>query len=71
MLAMALEARGVGALIEPMMEIQYCDAAPDLAGVQAVLFTSANGVRALAHATAERGVPRTRGRRRDRGVRAA
>ena len=56
MLAMALEARGVGALIEPMMEIQYCDAAPDLAGVQAVLFTSANGVRALAHATAERGV---------------
>ena len=57
-LASALAARGVGALIEPLIEI-HCraSAAPDLAGVQALLCTSANGVRALARASGERGVP--------------
>ena len=56
-LAAALAARGVGALIEPMMQIHFCDATIDLTGVQAVLCTSANGVRALARATTERAVP--------------
>jgi uroporphyrinogen-III synthase len=58
MLASALAARGIGVVIEPMMEVHYCPAAgPDLAGVQALLCTSANGVRALARASGERGVP--------------
>ena len=56
-LAAALTARGVGALIEPLMEIRFRAAAIDLQGIQAVLCTSANGVRALARATGERGVP--------------
>ena len=57
-LAAALAARGVGAVIEPMMEVHYCVAAPlELASVQAILCTSANGVRALAQATSERGLP--------------
>ena len=56
-LAAALMERGVDALIEPMMEVHFrADAAPDLRGVQAVLCTSANGVRALARTTDERGV---------------
>jgi uroporphyrinogen-III synthase len=57
-LAAALAARGVGALIEPLMQVHYRDAAAlDLAGVQAVLCTSANGVRALARASGERRLP--------------
>src|SRR5438445_12540972 len=56
-LAAALAARGVGAVIEPLMQIHYRTAAAlDLAGVQAVLCTSANGVRALARANGERGI---------------
>jgi len=57
-LAAALAARGVGAVIEPLIEIGY-RAAPrlDLIGVQAVLCTSGNGVRALARATGERHLP--------------
>jgi uroporphyrinogen-III synthase len=57
-LAVALASRGVGALIEPLMDIHF--RAPhgfDLGGVQAVLCTSANGVRALALATNDRAVP--------------
>jgi uroporphyrinogen-III synthase len=55
--AAALAARGMAALIEPMLDIAYRDrAAPDLAGVQAVLCTSANGVRALARLCGEREV---------------
>jgi uroporphyrinogen-III synthase len=58
MLASALTARGVGAVIEPMMDVHYPAAARlDLAGVQALLCTSANGVRALARASRERGLP--------------
>jgi uroporphyrinogen-III synthase len=56
-LAAALETRGVGALIEPLLEVHYRAAPCDLAGVQAVLCTSANGVRALARASPERGLP--------------
>jgi len=57
-LAAALAARGVEALVEPLIEI-HCRApgGMDLARVQAVLCTSANGVRALARATGERGIP--------------
>jgi uroporphyrinogen-III synthase len=57
-LAEALASRRVGAVIEPLMEVHY--RAPvmlDLEGVQAILCTSANGVRALAHASGERGLP--------------
>jgi uroporphyrinogen-III synthase len=57
-LAAALAVRDVGAVIEPMMEVHYCVAAAlDLNAVQAILCTSANGVRALARVTGERGVP--------------
>ena len=57
-LATLLARRGVEAIVEPLIEIADTDAAlRDLAGVQAVLCTSANGVRALARASAERGMP--------------
>jgi uroporphyrinogen-III synthase len=57
-LAAALAVRDVGAVIEPMTEVHYSVAAAlDLATVQAILCTSANGVRALARATSERGLP--------------
>jgi uroporphyrinogen-III synthase len=57
-LAEALMARGIEAIIEPLLDIHYRDGpAPDLAGVQAVLCTSANGVRALARLSRERAVP--------------
>jgi uroporphyrinogen-III synthase len=57
-LASALAARGVGAVIEPMMEVHYpVSAGLDLANVQAILCTSANGVRALARATVDRALP--------------
>ena len=57
-LAALLAARGIEPVIEPMIEIVDHDAAlPALSGVQAILCTSANGVRALARAGGERGVP--------------
>src|SRR6516162_9188688 len=57
-LAAALAERGVGAVVEPMMEVRNRVAATlDLTTVQAILCTSANGVRALARATGERGLP--------------
>jgi uroporphyrinogen-III synthase len=57
-LAEALAARGIAALLEPLLDIRFIDApAPDLAGVQAILCTSANGVRALARLSGERGLP--------------
>ena len=57
-LATALAARGVEAVVEPLMRIRYLDTPPpDFAGVQAVLCTSANGVRALSRASGERGRP--------------
>jgi len=57
-LAEALAARGIAALVEPLLDIHYQSGpAPDLARVQAILCTSANGVRALARVTDERDVP--------------
>src|SRR5947209_4837807 len=57
-LAAALAARGIVAIIEPLLEIHYRgEPTPDLAGVQAILCTSANGVRALARLTDERALP--------------
>src|SRR6185437_8639947 len=54
-LAAALARRGIAALVEPLIDIAYRDApAPCLGGVQAVVFTSANGVRALARLTPAR-----------------
>src|SRR5690349_16712450 len=48
-LADALAERGIEAIVEPLLEIHYRDGpAPSFAGVQAILCTSANGVRALA-----------------------
>jgi uroporphyrinogen-III synthase len=56
-LAAALATRGIEAVIEPLMEVHYrTREALDLAGVQAILCTSANGVRALASASGERGL---------------
>jgi uroporphyrinogen-III synthase len=49
--AALLQARGIEPVIEPMMTIaQVAGARPQLAGVQALLFTSANGARAFAAA---------------------
>lgn len=57
-LAAALAARGVDAIIEPMMQVHFHSSrSPDLTGVQAVLCTSANGVRALARLTDNRSLP--------------
>src|SRR2546430_1622202 len=57
-LAEALMARGIEVIVEPLLEIHYRDGpAPDLSGVQAVLCTSANGVRALARFSGERALP--------------
>ncbi len=56
-LAALLAARGVDAVIEPMIEIVENDRAlPNFDGVQAFLCTSANGVRALARASADRDI---------------
>ncbi|MBI4183039.1 MAG: uroporphyrinogen-III synthase [Proteobacteria bacterium] len=53
--AARLEALGHEALIEPLLDIRLRAAEPpDLAGVQAILFTSANGVRAFAAASPRR-----------------
>jgi len=57
-LSAALATRGIDAVIEPLMEVHYrAPATLDLGGVLAVLCTSANGVRALARASGERGIP--------------
>ena len=53
-----LAALDIETLVEPLLCIRYRDGpAPDLAGVQAILATSANGVRALARRSDERGLP--------------
>jgi uroporphyrinogen-III synthase len=57
-LAARLAERGIDAVIEPMMTIvDRGGAMPDRGDVQAILCTSANGVRALVRASMERGVP--------------
>jgi uroporphyrinogen-III synthase len=56
-LAAALSTRGIEAVVEPLLQVQYhTPAALDLRGVQAILCTSASGVRALSRATGERRV---------------
>ena len=48
-LANKLAEHGISSLIEPLLEIVYPRmAAPDLSGVQGILVTSANGIRAFA-----------------------
>ncbi|MFO1190073.1 MAG: uroporphyrinogen-III synthase [Alphaproteobacteria bacterium] len=59
-LAAALKARGMEPVIEPLLVVheQVDPAQPlNLDGVQAILVTSSNGARALAHATDRRTVP--------------
>ena len=60
-LAAALAAREIATLIEPLLTITPLPAtaaplAEDLAGVQAILFTSANGVRAFADLSSRRDI---------------
>jgi uroporphyrinogen-III synthase len=56
-LAAALRARGIDSISEPLLDIRMLDGpAPDLDGVQALLVTSANGVRAFAGRSAARTV---------------
>jgi len=56
-LAQRLAAAGVDSLIEPLLDLAPVpDARLDLNGVQAVLVTSANGLRALAAATGQRDI---------------
>ena len=57
-LAEALRAEGVEVLVEPLLRIVYTDGPPlDLTGVQALIATSANGVRAFARRNQQRDVP--------------
>jgi uroporphyrinogen-III synthase len=57
-LAALLAARGIEAVIEPLIEIAGTgETLPDLGEVQAILLTSANGARALARASGERHLP--------------
>lgn len=54
----ALESRGVSVLVEPLLTIRPKDGASiDTAGVQALLFTSANGARAFAKVSQVRDLP--------------
>ena len=58
----ALAARGIAPVLEPLLEVRFAAdgaavLAPLLEGAQAVLFTSANGARAFAAATARRDIP--------------
>lgn len=55
--AITLERKGYRTAIEPVLVIEPVAATLDLAAVQAVLATSANGVRALAAADSARDVP--------------
>ena len=57
-LAAELVRRGFSALVQPMLEIRTLDGPPlNLEGVQALLCTSANGVRATAARTTSRDLP--------------
>jgi uroporphyrinogen-III synthase len=58
MFAVALAMHGHDALVAPLLDIVVEPAGPlDLDGVQGVLFTSANGVRAFAHSQTRRDLP--------------
>lgn len=57
-IARRLAEMGHEALVAPLLAVRFLEGeALDLSGVQAVLVTSANGVRALARRTADRAVP--------------
>ena len=57
-IAALLRQRGLEVVIEPLLEIVPLDgAALDLDGVQGILATSANGIRALARRAADRALP--------------
>ncbi|QEX20005.1 uroporphyrinogen III methyltransferase [Hypericibacter terrae] len=57
-LAAALIARGITVVREPLLAVKpVADAVVDLEGVQALLFTSANGVRAFANLSQRRDLP--------------
>jgi uroporphyrinogen-III synthase len=57
-LAAALIARGITVVREPLLAVKpIADAVVDLEGVQALLFTSANGVRAFANLSQRRDLP--------------
>src|SRR5262249_16960111 len=57
-LADALRQRGVAVTIEPLLSIRTLPGAEtDVAGVQALLFTSSNGVRAFAELSPRRDLP--------------
>lgn len=57
-LAARLRALGFGVSVEPMLEIRWLDGPePDVENVQALLFTSANGVRGYARRTSRRDRP--------------
>ncbi|MAF94397.1 MAG: uroporphyrinogen III synthase [Rhodospirillaceae bacterium] len=56
-LAALLRQRGIETALEPLMSIvDSCTPDPGLSGVQALLITSANGIRAFARRVAERGI---------------
>lgn len=55
--AEALAAADFAPVLSPMTEIRFHAAAPALSGIGAVAFTSANGVRALAHAAGPVALP--------------
>lgn len=53
-----LQELGIDSIVSPILEIEYIDGTDlDLSGVQGVLLTSANGVRALAHRMQRRDMP--------------
>ena len=57
-LALELRARGHEPIVSPLMEIRFLNGPQiSLTGIQAVLATSANGIRALARRTSDRNVP--------------
>ena len=57
-LAAILQGHGIDSVIEPLLDIRYVGGPPiDLSNVQALLMTSANGVRAYANRNAERHLP--------------
>ena len=57
-LASELQRRGFDVLLQPLLRIDFVQGEPpDLGGVQALLFTSANGVRAFARRTDARTLP--------------
>ncbi|MGE5478583.1 MAG: uroporphyrinogen-III synthase [Bacteroidales bacterium] len=52
-----LRARGLSVAVEPLLDIHYLDVPVDADGVQGILATSANGVRALARVLPDRSLP--------------